>query len=255
MYIANATYTTCGVEPLVNHKFLPIFITFLAGAAVFVILRWIARIIMGMKLWWDDFLNFAAYLCCIAYTVHGMLLKPGGFGTETWAIPYDNIKTQLMGYYVMALVYFMARFFVRLSILFFYMRIFRATRADQVIKMTLVATVIVFVPLYLVAVFQCKPIHYIWDRIDAGAQGQCIRDKDFLKAALSLLLINDFWILILPIPLIIRLQLSWRKRLLVIAMFGMGIGVIITSIYKMTLIEEYIDLRSPTSESSNLDAD
>jgi hypothetical protein len=60
--VANATYSTCGVEPLVNHKFLPIFITFLAGAAVFVILRWIARIIMGMKLWWDDFLNFAAYV-------------------------------------------------------------------------------------------------------------------------------------------------------------------------------------------------
>jgi formate hydrogenlyase subunit 3/multisubunit Na+/H+ antiporter MnhD subunit len=58
----------CGVEPRTNFLYVPMLSTFLALAGVFVVLRFVARIMMDLKLWWDDWLNFAAWVLCLVQT-------------------------------------------------------------------------------------------------------------------------------------------------------------------------------------------
>lgn len=52
--------TLCGVSPKVDHSYVPILSVFIGLAAIFVVLRFLARLLMKMKLWWDDWFNFAA---------------------------------------------------------------------------------------------------------------------------------------------------------------------------------------------------
>lgn len=55
----NASNEYCGIAPTVDRTYISLCTTFLAIAGVFVLLRLIDRLVMGMRsLWWDDLLTF-----------------------------------------------------------------------------------------------------------------------------------------------------------------------------------------------------
>ncbi|KAK7211963.1 hypothetical protein V2G26_019141 [Clonostachys chloroleuca] len=60
LYTKNLTSSLCGVEPEVNHSFVPIFIAFVVLAGIAVILRLAARLIKSANVWWDDICNIGA---------------------------------------------------------------------------------------------------------------------------------------------------------------------------------------------------
>ena len=60
---ANASYTSCGIEPRVDHSYIPTLLVFIIIAAVVVTTRGLARLVAGVKLWWDDWANFVAMVC------------------------------------------------------------------------------------------------------------------------------------------------------------------------------------------------
>ncbi|KAI9152294.1 Satratoxin biosynthesis protein [Paramyrothecium foliicola] len=250
--IKNVTSTTCGVEPRTDFSYEPVLITFLAIAGLFVLLRFAARIVTDMKLWWDDWLNFASMAACIAYSVRTITLKDGGLGREIWSVDFDNLSGQLKGYFTIILLFVAARLFNRLSYCLFYMRMFDQTSHKRLIWITLAATLLISVPLILTGILQCIPVSHTWNRLYEGDEGRCINIKPFLYVGFSLLIVNDFWLLMLPIPIVLRLNLSIRKKLMISTMFAMGCAVMVTGIYKYTLVDEYTSKANPTLTTVNM---
>ena len=73
----------------------------------------------------------------------------------------------------------------------------------------------------LVAVFECKPVAYFWDKSIHG--GTCINQDQFFRWDGVANLLIDFMILTLTMPLIWRLRLQTRQKLSLTVVFLLGL--------------------------------
>ena len=110
---------------------------------------------------------------------------------------------------------------IKISILLFYYRLFKSKPAFKIAVWVMgTVTVCWYLTSVLVAIFQCSPIEYQWDRSIPG--GQCIRvDALWIGNSVSSLA-TDVAILCLPIPIIWRMGVTRRQKCAIIGMFLLG---------------------------------
>lgn len=71
-----------------------------------------------------------------------------------------------------------------------------------------------------VSIGQCVPIAFAWDPTIPG--GSCVNYGLLVLIAGVLNVVTDLVILVLPIPSVLRLQISKQKKYLIIFTFAMG---------------------------------
>lgn len=67
----------------------------------------------------------------------------------------------------------------------------------------------------------CRPIEHFWTQF-SGTEGTCIDINKFFLALGIVNMVNDFYILLIPIPQIFQLQMSMRKRLGITSIMMLG---------------------------------
>jgi hypothetical protein len=72
------------------------------------------------------------------------------------------------------------------------------------------------------AVFVCSPVSFAWLQWDGEHIGHCVNNNSLAYSHAAFNVLIDFVALSLPIPQIWNLQLSMRKKLGVLLMFGVG---------------------------------
>ncbi|POS80965.1 hypothetical protein DHEL01_v200638 [Diaporthe helianthi] len=82
-----------------------------------------------------------------------------------------------------------------------------------------------------VSIGQCTPIAYGWDQTIPG--GSCVKYGLLVLVAGVLNVVTDLIILVLPIPSVLRLQISKQKKYLIIFTFAMGSSACIISIIRL----------------------
>jgi hypothetical protein len=110
----------------------------------------------------------------------------------------------------------------KISILFFYLRIFpkRHIRIAAYVVMGLnVAFLLVFV---LITVFQCTPLEGAWRHWDSPHEYTCRNINAQAWGAAAGNLVLDLMTMGLPLRELYRLNLSLRKKISVMAMFCIG---------------------------------
>ncbi|KAI0379257.1 hypothetical protein F5Y04DRAFT_290472 [Hypomontagnella monticulosa] len=228
----NITSSMCGVEPAVDHSFLPPIATFLAIAGTAVALRLVARFVSGTKFWWDDLCNFGSFLVGSAYL--GLFVKAiqVGFGTDIWAVPPDDITVFFRLVLCSFQVYGICRFLVRCSIILFYIRIFNFTSASKILWVTFAANLIIWIVWFFLSIFQCKPVSYFWDQWDGEHEGSCFPANFVAWSAGAVDLAEDLVLLALPFPYIRKLRLGLKKKIATSIMFAVGLLTVICSIVR-----------------------
>ncbi|KAI0815494.1 hypothetical protein GGR55DRAFT_675109 [Xylaria sp. FL0064] len=83
----------------------------------------------------------------------------------------------------------------------------------------------------------CKPIQYTWDKTIPG--GTCYNQRLADLSAAIVNLIIDATIVILPMPLIFGLQLTFPKRMGVVAMFSLGGLVCVISLHRVLWVSTW----------------
>lgn len=84
--------------------------------------------------------------------------------------------------------------------------------------------------------------------------GHCL-SRHYLGVASGIMnVISDFSILILPLPIIWRLQMSWDKKSRVFAVFGVGLFACIASILRLVYSLELTHV-PPNTPAYQLDVD
>lgn len=80
---------------------------------------------------------------------------------------------------------------------------------------------------------QCQPVSYSWEQIDSNAVGQCnnIHLQGWMSAICNIVI--DLIILVLPLKNLYGLQLNWKKKLMLMFMFSLGIFVTIVSAIRL----------------------
>lgn len=162
-----------------------------------------------------------------------------GLGKDIWTVPFDNITAILKIYYFDEDLYLTALPLVKISILFFYLRIFPQVWFRYACFATMAACVGYGIAFLLVSVFQCQPIPLAWNHWDGEHFGKCndINAQGWTSAALNVIL--DVIVLALPMPVIAKLELNKRKKALVLLMFSTGFVVTIISILRLQVLVHF----------------
>ncbi|KAI1477934.1 hypothetical protein K445DRAFT_307757 [Daldinia sp. EC12] len=201
-------------------------------ASVFVLLirvwaRYVAhgRIVLNTS----DWLMTIAWIAYIGALVSFSLSAIYGLGKHIIFVT-DARQLRIWGI-ILEVFYYVCIGFIKFSILSFYGAIFSSKRFQ--ISLWIVGAFVAAwsISSTVVSIFQCTPIEFAWDTSIPG--GFCINYGVLVLVAGVINVITDFVILALPIPMILRLQVTKQKRFQLVFIFATGSSACIVSIIRL----------------------
>lgn len=132
-------------------------------------------------------------------------------------------------------------------ILCFYLRIFPNKSFRMVVYGAIVYVAVFSVVAICLQIFQCLPVQSYWEswRGDFGSY-KCLNINLMAFVVAANLIFQDVFILVLPIPLVVGLHASWRKRCGILLMFSLGIFIILTSAIRLQYLVTISATLNPT---------
>jgi hypothetical protein len=151
---------------------------------------------------------------------HG--LTANGLGQDIWTIQPDKITVFFTYYLAYIMTYCATMPLLKMSLLFFYLRIFPSSRIRKVLWATVVIDALYGLIFVIVAVLQCQPVSFFWTAWDGQHVGTCVDLKAVAWMNAGIGIAIDVWMLAVPLWEIRNLQLHWRKKIAVSLMFAVG---------------------------------
>ncbi|BCR98090.1 uncharacterized protein AKAW2_31409S [Aspergillus luchuensis] len=211
-------------------------------AVISVVLRFVARRVLHNSLMMDDWVIILAlvFIC----TTSGLSISGGFFGAgkHVWAISVTKLMALFRILYIYVMVYSAVCAASKVSILFFYRRVFMASHADLSLRigiylgffLTLSYPIIICVTMATA----CKPASYFWDQF-GGASGTCIDTDTFFLALGIINMLNDIVVLLIPFPQIAKLQMNRRKKVAISGILAVGSFACVASIVRIYSVDEF----------------
>ena len=102
---------------------------------------------------------------------------------------------------------------IQIAMLLFYLRLFGSHRCfRRVLYSTAALVTSWFIGKTVVAIFRCSPVSAAFDPDPLHQEAHCFHKKAYLIPTALLDVLLDIWALILPLPMIWKLQLSQRQK-------------------------------------------
>lgn len=226
LLLATKNLTSASCEAPIRNKSKPYndLSTVLGAITVGIVaLRFASKFMTNSTFWLDDYfigITLVAGIPNTVLNVHG--LTSNGLGRDIWTVPFNQITEFGLIFYVMEILYFSEVALLKLSLLFFYLRIFPGTRLRQLLWGTVIFDMLYCIVFVFAGIFQCWPIAYYWKKWDGEHSGRCINDNAvaWVNAAVSIAL--DLWMIALPMSQVVKLNLHRNKKVGVGLMFGVG---------------------------------
>ncbi|KAL4745346.1 hypothetical protein BDW72DRAFT_208267 [Aspergillus terricola var. indicus] len=230
----NYSYSTCQYPASENTFTFPIVnIVGIVVAIVSVTLRGTYRILAG-QLGLDDYTIFAAL-------THGL-------GKNIWTVPFSDISETLKLFFIEEVLYTICTALIKLSMLFLYLRLFPNAILRTAVLVSLAITSLWALGSFLAQVFSCKPISYYWNQWDGEHEGRCSSHNSLLLAHSIINIFLDILVIALPMPVLVRLQMSIEKRVGMCLMFAVGLVVTVISILRLVETVGFNDTTNPTKD-------
>ncbi|EFX05459.1 plasma membrane protein [Grosmannia clavigera kw1407] len=166
----------------------------------------------------DDYLIVLASVFTIVVCSSVLAASQYGLGKHIWNLDFvtiiPHLKRCIRFMFVANVFYALAICFTKLSIVSSYVYIFDPHGR---LKVLMYGTATVSTGLGIAAlpatIFECLPVHAAWDVTYVGAK--CYTFVDFLYASTAISVVTDIMLCVIPIPLLWRLQLPLRQKLLI----------------------------------------
>lgn len=197
-----------------------------------VVLRFVARRLMHLHLWYDDYLVVVALFGVTGFFIDSFIWIHLGLGVHYQALhwSYDTIlRDTFLNLFVEEIFYSTGTAFMKLSLLAFYWRIFNIASIRWPIRILFVAVIAWLVARYIAIVFHCIPVAAYWDKSIKNAT--CgVDDRLFFMGTNTVNFILDLIVLVLPMPYVKRLQVQRSQKLVVFGMFALGGFIVAVSV-------------------------
>ncbi|KAH6666341.1 hypothetical protein B0J14DRAFT_604668 [Halenospora varia] len=215
---------------------VPIIMVLLATLCVG--MRFRARHIQKTQLMFDDWLCLVALILTWAFQgVNLAAVFAGGAGlpiATVMAIDPSAFTTYLKIILVNFSLWVVAVSVVQLSILFFYIRLFGVNDIFRWACYIFVFMITAFgIAGFFSEVFSCTPVSHSWDPLGPGT---CVEAKPYCSSIGIIHVIFDFGIVILPMPLIWKLQLAFRSKVILSFLLCLGLVASIISLLKIVCL-------------------
>lgn len=210
-------------------------------AVLFFLCRVWARSLTGLAVSWqtDDWMALVTTAFSVPLTVVSYLFAAHGLGRDLWMVDFDDITFVLEMYYYSEILYLVVVFMTKISICFFYLRIF-PKKAFRVRVFAIIGiSSVCAIGFIIVTIFQCTPIPGAWLRWDGTYDAVC-RDvqTQALWAAIASITLDVSTILV-PMSELWALNMSLRKKLGVMTMFATGVFVVVVQVLRIVYLLKF----------------
>ncbi|KAI1370590.1 hypothetical protein F4677DRAFT_465074 [Hypoxylon crocopeplum] len=204
-------------------------------ALVSVALRFWCRWINRAGFWLDDWLILFALVCAVGLTATLLWdTVPRGLGRHVQTFDPNVNELFSIGLFTAELTYTGVIVFVKFSILTLYWRIFNKTNIKLPISILAVTVLMWGIAVFLLTLLQCIPTRGFWNKT---VEASCDVDSQKFLFAISIPnILIDVTLLTLPIPYVIRLNVSKSQKRAIVSMFLLGGFVCIASIMRLVAV-------------------
>lgn len=167
-------------------------------------------------------------------------------GKDMWTLQPYQITNVLYYYYFGEIFYVVALGVSKISILFFYLRVFPAKEFRTLIWIVMAFAVVYTIVFGIVTALQCWPVSHAWNQWDGLHEGHCnnIHIQGYVAAAVNIAL--DTVVMVLPLKHLANLNMDLKKKMMVMAMFSVGIFVIFTSAIRLYSLVHFANSQNIT---------
>ncbi|KAK7731893.1 hypothetical protein SLS63_005190 [Diaporthe eres] len=149
-----------------------------------------------------------------------------GAGKPYWTFEFWELTTLFKVYFIFEILYTVTLGMIKISICFLYIRIFSNSTLKKVLWGTQIFNLLLVVAVLGAEFGQCVPLSYLWDAWDQEHSGRCFNINVVVYAHSAINIALDVWMLILPATQVWRLNMSFKKKLGVSAIFAIGIFIV-----------------------------
>ncbi|KAJ4014655.1 hypothetical protein NW752_007426 [Fusarium irregulare] len=231
----NTTQTLCGA-PVTDNRTLFVRLNDIMGTltGILCLIRFLTKLCYKVPLGMDDLFMLITILVAIpCIVINSRYLAPAGMGTDIWTLTPTQITDFGYWFYVIAMMYFLLQTPLKLTLVFFYLRIFPSTEVRRVLWATVAFTAAYGFTFVLVIIFQCHPVDHFWLKWDGIHEGSCMSVNGIAWSSSVINIAMDLWILGVPLSQLKKMNLDWRKKVGIGMMFSVGVFVTIMSIFRL----------------------
>lgn len=143
-----------------------------------------------------------------------------GLGKHVWAVPILNVVEVVRILFIYVILYIANVPLIKLSIILFYRRIFGMTK---LMWFCIFLTVGYFVSCMIAFLVCCRPVSYYWTQYVDPSGGKCVYNLyPFYIGNAAANVTTDVIILLVPIPMVWKLQMKSTQKLLISGIFMLG---------------------------------
>ncbi|KAK1499259.1 CFEM domain-containing protein [Colletotrichum tamarilloi] len=195
----------------------------------------------------DDWIMMFCGAMFVVFVVVGQLAGHVAFGEDVWMVEPDELTLGLKLFFIDESMYLACLGLTKISVLFFYLRIFPNKSFRWATYATMTFIIISTTVILFMQIFQCIPLDFNW----VGWKGDygphhCLNINTLVFVAAGLSISHDLIILALPLPLLWHLNTSKRSKIGILFMFSLGIFVLITSCIRLRYIVSFTQSLNPT---------
>ncbi|KAF2116474.1 hypothetical protein BDV96DRAFT_543909 [Lophiotrema nucula] len=219
--------------------------TVVSGAVVF--FRLFTRIAVIKNAGFEDVCITLAMVFSIALTVAISEQVRNGLGMHITELGPKMMIDSQKAFWASVWVYYLALSFTKISILVQYLRIFPTPRFRAVCCVVLSFVVGFGIWNFFGSIFLCTPVQFFWNK--SLKKGTCLNQFVvwFVNAGVNIA--QDVIILILPMPLLHRLNVPRAQKRALIIIFSLGGFVCLVSIIRLSSLVRISNSKDPTFDN------
>ncbi|KAL4784350.1 major facilitator superfamily domain-containing protein [Aspergillus varians] len=217
---------------------LVVSIVFFVLATVFVALRFVSRIFIVRKVALHDYLMLLAWVLDFGFSFALFYATSKGLGLHDVDIPVDGRASLSRANYAFTVLYNPALMAVKSSILVFYLTL---TQGEKIFRYANYATLLVVnvagLALTFVNIFQCQPVAAAW-AASLPVDAHCTDILTLYLSSSPVNIITDLAILVLPNPILTRMRLPLKQKIILVITFSFGFFVAVVDVIRIAYLQE-----------------
>ncbi|KAK5659624.1 hypothetical protein OQA88_828 [Cercophora sp. LCS_1] len=206
-------------------------------------LRMYVRLVIQRAPGWDDAFTLLALLCTSMSSVLLCIGPDYGLGRSLYTLTFSEIERLIKIIYIGGFPYPLSVVFIKLALLFQYLRIFKPGSRQAVLCTCMSVIVAIWGSIFAVITWiPCVPLQGYWDFSVANARcwGLGSHDWDefmryFVGQAITTAVL-DFVVFTIPAQLYFKSATQRKTRIALLCLFGLGLCVNVCSLWRMAYV-------------------
>ncbi|KAK9771606.1 putative Integral membrane protein [Seiridium cardinale] len=227
---------------------LVVFITGTVLSTLAVGIRVYSRRILLHSFGKDDAVMLGGWAFLIATAVAMSLEYHFGMGKHISDVPEEDILPYMKAFLVSTVVYSIAIYLVKISIMLQYCRIFQATRFYRFYFCIMLGLSIWTILMTFLLTFICVPISHFWD---PNGPGGCMNKLALWLSIAVINMVTDLTCFAIPIPPLLKLRMAKNEKIILAGIFGLALCPCVISAYRITTLLSVADSTDSTYDNAH----